>query len=76
MTILPSDTSQYKYPVSFTGTGSEYFKIWIVNLLLTIISFGIYYPWAKVRKNKYIYSNTLVDGVAFDYLGTGSVLLK
>lgn len=76
MTTLHSDAYQYKYPVSFTGTGSEYFKIWIVNLLLTIISFGVYYPWAKVRKNKYVYSNTLVDGVAFDYLGTGSVLLK
>ncbi len=76
MTILHSDTSQYKYPVFFTGTGSEYFKIWIVNLLLTIVTLGIYYPWAKVRKNKYIYSNTLVDDVAFNYLGTGGVLLK
>ena len=33
----------------FTGSGSEYFKIWIVNVLLTIITLGMYYPWAKVR---------------------------
>ncbi len=69
-------TDVFKYPVSFTGTGSEYFKIWIVNLLLTLITCGLYYPWAKVRKNKYIYRNTMVDGIAFDYLGKGSVLAR
>jgi uncharacterized membrane protein YjgN (DUF898 family) len=74
--LAPVKKSVYRYPVSFTGTGSEYFKIWIVNLLLIIVTCGIYYPWAKVRKSKYIYSNTMVDGVAFDYLGTGSVLAK
>ncbi|MGL4233375.1 MAG: DUF898 family protein, partial [Casimicrobium sp.] len=27
-------------PFRFTGTGSEYFKIWIVNILLTIVTLG------------------------------------
>ena len=38
------------YPVRFVGTGSEYFRIWIVNLLLTIVTLGIYSAWAKVRR--------------------------
>jgi uncharacterized membrane protein YjgN (DUF898 family) len=74
--LAPVQKPVYRYPVSFTGTGSEYFKIWIVNLLLIIVTCGIYYPWAKVRKSKYIYSNTMVDGVAFDYLAQGKTLLK
>src|SRR6185295_361544 len=53
----------------FTGKGGEYFAIWIVNLLLTIITFGIYSPWAKVRREQYFHRNTLLDGHAFDYTG-------
>lgn len=51
----------------FHGTGMEYFKIWIVNLLLTIITIGFYSPWAKVRRLRYFYGNTEVDGQVFDF---------
>ncbi len=30
----------------FTGNGGEYFRIWIVNLMLTIVTLGIYSAWA------------------------------
>jgi uncharacterized membrane protein YjgN (DUF898 family) len=56
-------------PVTFTGTGSEYFGIWIVNLLLTIVTFGIYASWAKVRRLKYFYRHTEVAGSTFDFHG-------
>src|SRR5436305_11873488 len=42
-------------PLSFTGSGSEYFRIWIVNALLSIITLGIYSAWAKVRTLQYFY---------------------
>ena len=58
----------------FTGSGTEYFKIWIVNTLLTIVTLGIYYPWAKVRNNRYIYGNTSIEEKAFDYHATGKQL--
>ncbi len=64
------------YPLSFTGTGSEYFKIWIVNLLLILLTAGIYYPWAKVRKAKYLHRNMMLDGAAFDYQAEGGVIFK
>jgi uncharacterized membrane protein YjgN (DUF898 family) len=35
----------------------RYFRIWIVNLLLTIATLGIYSAWAKVRRN-HMYSCT------------------
>ena len=39
--------------LGFTASGSEYFRIWIVNLLLTLGTLGLYYPWARVRKLRY-----------------------
>jgi uncharacterized membrane protein YjgN (DUF898 family) len=74
--VSPVPTPPRRYPLSFTGTGSEYFKIWIVNLLLILITAGIYYPWAKVRKAKYLHRNMMLDGAAFDYQAEGGVILK
>lgn len=53
----------------FSGNGYEYFKIWIVNILLTIITIGIYAPWAKVRNLQYFYGNTSLDGQSFLFTG-------
>lgn len=55
----------------FTGTASEYFGIWIVNVLLTIVTLGIYSAWAKVRRNRYFYGNTVLLGRSFEYHATG-----
>ncbi len=60
--------------LSFNGSGAEYFKIWIVNILLTIITLGLYYPWAKVRKNRYFYGNSELEGRNFEYHATGKQL--
>ncbi|MBV8209344.1 MAG: DUF898 domain-containing protein [Burkholderiaceae bacterium] len=62
--------------MEFTGTGAEYFRIWIVNLLLTIVTLGIYSAWAKVRKLQYFYRNTRLDGSVFDYHGNPIAILK
>lgn len=63
-------------PLSFTGRGAEYFGIWIVNLLLTVLTLGIYSAWAKVRRLQYFYRNTSVAGSAFDYHGSPVAILK
>lgn len=75
----PSSTSvaaPTDYPVRFVGTGSEYFRIWIVNLLLTIVTLGIYSAWAKVRRLKYMYRNTQIAESSFDYHGSPIAILK
>ncbi len=55
--------------VIFTGSGAEYFGIWIVNLLLTIVTIGIYSSWAKVRRLQYFYRHTELAGSSFDFHG-------
>lgn len=60
----------------FTGSGAEYFRIWVVNLLLTILTLGVYSAWAKVRRLQYFYRNTRVAGAIFDYHGNPKAILK
>jgi uncharacterized membrane protein YjgN (DUF898 family) len=62
--------------IRFTGSGSEYFRIWIVNLLLTLVTLGVYYPWAKVRRLRYFYGNTLVDDHPLDFHGEPLKMLR
>jgi len=61
---------------AFAARGGEYFRIWIVNVFFTIVTFGIYSAWAKVRKNRYLYGSTLLEGAAFDYLANPIAILK
>jgi uncharacterized membrane protein YjgN (DUF898 family) len=73
---MAENTQQKHTPIVFQGKTSEYFGIWIVNLLLTIVTLGIYSAWAKVRRKKYFYNNTLIDNVGFDYHAKPISILK
>jgi uncharacterized membrane protein YjgN (DUF898 family) len=72
----PARTETHRHPIEFTASGSEYFRIWIVNLLLILVTLGIYLPWAKVRKLKYFYSNTWLGGDALDFHGEPRKMLR
>lgn len=65
-----------EYPVTFTGTAGEYFRVWIVNVALTFVTLGIYLPWARVRTRQYFYGHTWVDGHNFEYRANPLALLK
>ncbi len=67
---------QKALPFTFNGAGGEYFKIWIVNILLSIITLGIYSAWAKVRNKQYFYGNTLLDNASFEYTAKPIQILK
>ncbi|AYB52361.2 YjgN family protein [Ralstonia solanacearum] len=72
----PAPATPQPRRLRFTGSGSEYFRIWSVNLLLTIVTLGIYYPWAKVRRLQYFYRNTQLDRSSFNYHGSPIAILK
>ena len=60
----------------FGGNGGELFRIWIANLFLTIVTFGIYSAWAKVRTNRYLWANTQLGNVGFAYLAKPIAIMK
>ncbi len=56
-----------RIPFVFNGKGVDYFKVWLVNLLVCVLSAGILYPWAKVRSLRYFYEHTQLDNAEFSY---------
>lgn len=62
--------------LEFKGLAKDYFRIWIVNLCLTLITFGVFSAWAKVRKKRFAYSHTTLDGTSFQYLAKPVPILK
>ena len=71
-TTFTQDTHEpQNYRLAFFGKGTDYFSIMIVNWLLTLITLGIYYPWARAKRLKYIYGNTALNNERFHFSGTG-----
>ncbi|MFA7274301.1 MAG: DUF898 family protein [Crocinitomicaceae bacterium] len=64
------------YDFKFIGNGKEFFSIFIVNWLLTVVTLGIYYPWAKANRLQYIYGNTELEKNRFKFSGTGKEMFK
>jgi uncharacterized membrane protein YjgN (DUF898 family) len=68
--------AEQRHPFTFTGKGGEYFGIWIVNVILSIVTLGIYSAWAKVRRLQYFHRNTQVLDSGFDFHGRPIDILK
>ncbi|BBB62815.1 membrane protein [Undibacterium sp. KW1] len=64
------------YQLSFSGTGKEYFRIWVVNLCLSLATLGIYSAWAKVRRLEYFDRNTSLAGASFNFHGEAKTILR
>jgi uncharacterized membrane protein YjgN (DUF898 family) len=60
----------------FSGDAREYFRIWVVNLALSIVTLGVFSAWAKVRSERYFYGNTRLAGEPFEYLAKPWPILK
>src|SRR4030095_6066807 len=52
--------------LAFTGLAGDYFRIWIGSLLLTLVTVGLWSPWAKVRKRRYFYGHTWLADANFE----------
>lgn len=62
--------------LKFEGKGFAFFKIHFVNVILTLLSLTILYPWAKVRELKYSLQNTYLSESPFTFSGKVSTFFK
>lgn len=56
------------HPLEFSGSGGEYFRVWIVNVLLTVVTLGFYTPFARRRTAQYFYGHTMVAGSPLEFV--------
>ena len=72
----PIEPAPVEHPFEFGGDAREYFRIWVVNLALSVVTLGIFSAWAKVRSERYFYGNTRLAGDPFEYLAKPWPILK
>jgi uncharacterized membrane protein YjgN (DUF898 family) len=64
-----SNSSIDSHPLIFSGRGTEYFRVWFVNVLLCIVTLGFYTPVARQRTARYFFSNTIVADSPLEFTG-------
>lgn len=57
--------------ISFSGTWREYLPIAATNVLLTIVTLGLYRFWAAARQRRYLWSHTRMIDDTLEWTGTG-----
>jgi uncharacterized membrane protein YjgN (DUF898 family) len=57
--------------IGFTGNWREYLPIAVTNVLLMIVTLGIYRFWATARQRRYLWSRTHVIDDCLEWSGTG-----
>jgi uncharacterized membrane protein YjgN (DUF898 family) len=60
-----------KVELRYVGTGGGLFFVGVKNLLLTLVTLGIYLPWARTERRKYLWQNVEIGGQRLRYHGTG-----
>lgn len=73
---LPPPPEVQRHRFEFTGRTGEFFGIWFVNLILSVLTLGLYSAWAKVRTERYFYGNTHFAGASFEYLASPIAIFK
>ncbi len=71
MDAMTSGAGAPEKAVQFTGNWREYLPIAATNVLLTIVTLGIYRFWAAARERRYLWSRTEVIGDRLEWSGTG-----
>ncbi|MCG2612281.1 DUF898 domain-containing protein [Flavobacterium sp. SM15] len=69
-------SEQKNYKLNFQGKGTDFFGIIVVNWILTMLTLGLYYPWAKAKVLQYIYGATELNNDRFTFHGTGKEMFK
>lgn len=65
-----------RYLLDFAGRGNDYFFIAFRGYALTVLTLGLYYPWARVQRMRYMLNNLWLDGSPFVFEATGKEVFK
>jgi uncharacterized membrane protein YjgN (DUF898 family) len=62
---------EYRRAITFTGNWREYLPIAATNVLLIVVTLGIYRFWASARERRYLWSRTHLIDDTLEWTGTG-----
>lgn len=61
---------------TYDGKDGTLYRIWLVNLLLKIVTLGVYSFWGKVRIRRYVIGSLSFLNDRLEYTGTGRELFR
>ncbi|MCU0441773.1 MAG: YjgN family protein [Bacteroidia bacterium] len=76
MELVEEPNNKHNNQIEFDGQGFDLFGILILNWLLTLVTLGLYYPWARVNLLRFYYGNTSLNNTSFVFEGNGLELFK
>ena len=62
--------------LEYDGETGSLYGVWLKNLVLLIITLGIYRAWARTNIRRYVWSSYTIAGDRLEYTGTGGELLR
>ncbi len=68
------DTGNPEPMFAYDGRVGDLYRIFLVNLLLSVLTLGLWRFWAITRLRRYLWSRTSSGGERFEYDGTGGQL--
>ena len=71
MDAVATEARDHSRAIYFSGRWQDYLSIAVTNLLLTLVTLGIYRFWAKARSRRYLWSNTQIIDEPMEWTGTG-----
>ncbi len=71
---MDQSTSARSPALTYDGQLDELYGIFLMNLLWTVLTLGIFRFWAITRIRRYLWSRTRFQGERFEYTGTGGEL--
>ena len=74
--VLERPTKRETYFLKFHGSYRQFLGLSLYNIVLTIITLGIYYPWAKCAIRKFLWQETEIAGSRFEWHGTGREMFR
>jgi uncharacterized membrane protein YjgN (DUF898 family) len=69
-------TLQTKHSLRYDGRVGTLYRIWLLNIVLNIVTLGIYSFWGRTRVRRYAAASFALDGDRLEYTGTGGELFK
>ena len=60
----------------YDGRLGDLYRIFFLNLLLTVLTLGIWRFWARTRLRRHVWQHLSLDGQRLEYTGTGGELFR
>lgn len=75
-TVAAGGGVQAKHAFQYDGRVGTLYGIWLLNIVLNVVTLGIYSFWGRTRVRRYAVASFALDGDRLEYTGTGGELFK